>query len=383
MAGRNDQLRSIYTIRRNFLYEYLCWILTHSVRIIWAVMVIGATHLHVLMTLPKAVCDLTNTTVPTRPASHPGPLCLPDALASTTASTITEVQQADMRLLGRERGMRDDRMEHSFFNIFRKAGMHTVSISTFAERHSAFWFNAGFNEMINVGKGGSESSEEVIPHALDWIKRRGHEDQWFMHLHLWDTHTPCRTPEDFQDPFTDSPASDWIDETIFQNHIEKVGQHSLHELGGFKENPRFRQFPKQRESATTMDELRQVLDGYDGSIRYMDGHIGRLIRLLKDMDIYDDMAIIITSDHGEDLGELGIYSEHGVSDYCVTHIPLLIKWPGMSPGTDSQFHYNIDLAPTMCELLGVKPYPWWDGQSFASVLKKKWRCRSVCGYTNY
>ena len=47
----------------------------------------------------------------------------------------------------------------------------------------------------------------------------------------------------------------------------------------------------------------------------MDSQLDSLLRLLKELEIYDDMAIIITSDHGEDLGELGIYSEHGVCDY--------------------------------------------------------------------
>ena len=276
---------------------------------------------------------------------------------------------ADLRLLGAERGMRDDRLEHSLFHIFRKAGMHTVSISTFAERHSAFWFNAGCNEIINVGKGGGEIAGEVVPCALDWIERHGHEDQWFMHLHLWDAHAPYRTPENYENPFKDSPSTDWIDEKVFFEHRHKVGQHSLNELAGFSEHSHFSAFPGHLDSASTMSELRQVLDGYDCGINYMDIQIGRIIDLIKSMGLYENMAIIITSDHGEDMGELGIYSEHGVCDYCTTHIPLLIKWPGVRSGTDDGLRYNIDLAPTLCDLLDVKPYPWWDGHSFAQVLQ--------------
>lgn len=276
---------------------------------------------------------------------------------------------ADMRLLGPERGMRDDRLEHSFFNIFRQAGMYTASISTFAERHSAFWFNAGFNEMINVGKGGSEIAGEVAPLAMDWVRRHKDEDQWFLHVHMWDAHSPYRTPADFENPFTDSPTADWNDEDVFKEHLQKVGQHSLNELGGFAENERFRAFPKQLQSATTYGEMCQVLDGYDCGIRYMDDQIGQLIQLLKDEGLYNDLAIIITSDHGEDMGELGIYSEHGVCDYHTTHIPMLIKWPGMPPHVDNVLRYNIDLAPTMSDLLKIKPYPYWDGQSFAGALR--------------
>jgi arylsulfatase A-like enzyme len=61
---------------------------------------------------------------------------------------------ADKKITGIERGFRDPVDTGNFINIFRKAGMKTASISTFAERHSSWWFNAGFNETYNVGKGG-------------------------------------------------------------------------------------------------------------------------------------------------------------------------------------------------------------------------------------
>ena len=58
---------------------------------------------------------------------------------------------ADMRLKGADRGFRDIHDINSLHNIFRRAGMYTASVSTFPERHSSWWFNAGFNETYNVG----------------------------------------------------------------------------------------------------------------------------------------------------------------------------------------------------------------------------------------
>ena len=101
---------------------------------------------------------------------------------------------ADMFLGGKERGFRDQRELNNFNNLFRKAGMHTVSISTFPERHSAWWFNAGFNETYNVGNGGMESGEKVVPVALDWLERNKDKDNWYVHVHLWDPHTPYHAP---------------------------------------------------------------------------------------------------------------------------------------------------------------------------------------------
>ena len=159
-------------------------------------------------------------------------------------------------------------MEHSIFNIFRKAGMHTVSISTFAERHSSFWFNAGFHEMINVGKGGGETAGEVIPYALTGYSVTAKKISGSCTCICGTLMPPYRTPKDYINPFENDPVSDWIDEDVFRRHRQKAGQHSLNELGGFSENSRFSHFPKHRDNAETMEELKQVLDGYDCGIHY-------------------------------------------------------------------------------------------------------------------
>ena len=83
---------------------------------------------------------------------------------------------ADRRLTGPERGFGDRINDGNLHSIFRKAGMFTASISTFPERHSSYWFSAGFNETYNVGKRGNESGEEVLPVALDWLDRHGSDD---------------------------------------------------------------------------------------------------------------------------------------------------------------------------------------------------------------
>ena len=57
---------------------------------------------------------------------------------------------ADRRLTGPARDFTDIVDDNCFHSIFRRAGMHTASVSTFPERHSSWWFNAGFNECYNV-----------------------------------------------------------------------------------------------------------------------------------------------------------------------------------------------------------------------------------------
>ena len=275
---------------------------------------------------------------------------------------------ADIRHPGPDRFMFNQGVINNLFFLLRSAGLHTVSVSTFAERHSAYWFNAGFNETINVGKIGGEIATEVMPHAMDWIGRCGKEDNWFMHIHMWDPHAPYNTPMDFGNPFENDPAPEWITQEVLEEHKKHVGPHSINELSMFDDhtNPRF---PRALGKGETLEDVKKIIDGYDCGVRYVDTQVGQLIDLLQRMDIYEDTAIIITADHGENLGELGIYSEHATADYMTTHIPLIIKWPGMKTGVDRGFHYNVDLTRTFADLLDQEPVPDGDGQSFIETLK--------------
>ena len=95
---------------------------------------------------------------------------------------------ADVRHEGITRDFRDILAFESLPAILREAGFKTASISPFAERHSAWTFYAGFNEMHNTGKGGMESAEEVTPVVLNWIEQNAKENNWFLHINYWDPH---------------------------------------------------------------------------------------------------------------------------------------------------------------------------------------------------
>jgi arylsulfatase A-like enzyme len=67
---------------------------------------------------------------------------------------------------------------------------------------------------------------------------------------------------------------------------------------------------------------------------------------------------------------LGLYAEHATADDATCHIPLIIAWPGGKQGTIAKgLHYQLDMAPTLIELMGAEPSPIWDGESFASAIK--------------
>jgi arylsulfatase A-like enzyme len=270
---------------------------------------------------------------------------------------------------GSRRGRQRDVARTAWPNLLRRAGLWCATVSTFAERHSAFHWYAGFNEVHNLGTDGGERAAEVAAVAVDWLRRRGRQDDWFLHVHFWDPHTPYRTPDAYGNPFADEPSPTWIDDGVRSRHWQLAGPHSAQDVMGFGPDERFDRYPRQPQEIASADDVRRMFDGYDVGIRYADDHVGRILAELESLGIDDDTAILISSDHGETLGELGIYCDHQTADVHTHRVPAILKWPGLQPGqTDRALRYQIDVAATVVDLLGVEVPPEWDGRSFAAEL---------------
>lgn len=275
---------------------------------------------------------------------------------------------ADFRREGEPRQFRDLLTTESLPGFLRSAGMKTVLFSPFGERHSQWTFYAGFSEIHNSGQSGMESAEEVTPSVLDWIDRNSQDDNWFLYVNYWDPHTPYRAPEEFGNPFAGEPLPEWMTEEMLERHLRKVGPHSPREINMFdnRTNPKW---PRQPGEFLDMEGLRQMIDGYDCGIRYVDSHIGQLIDALGRKGVLEELVIIISADHGENQGQLGIYGEHATADQGTCRIPMIICWPGVTrPNVDEGLHYHLDFLPTIAELLGKEPSPTWDGRSYAPAL---------------
>jgi len=87
--------------------------------------------------------------------------------------------------------------------------------------------------------------------------------------------------------------------------------------------------------------------------------------------VLDETVVIISADHGENLGELNIYGDHQTADQITCRVPLIVKWPRVTSTArvDTALHYHVDLAATTIELLGGTVPPNWDGRSFADAFR--------------
>ncbi|MCC6679788.1 MAG: sulfatase [Phycisphaeraceae bacterium] len=279
---------------------------------------------------------------------------------------------ADIRPQGPQRDFRGFTETHCFPFQLQQLGFHTAMVSPFGQRHAAHHFYAGFHEMHNTGRYGGESAEQVQPTVERWLRHNAQRDQWYLHVNFWDTHCPYRAPAEYGNPFEGQPLPDWITDDVLAQHIKTVGPHTGMDLNLFTDAD-VKNFPRQPLRIDSRDALRQWMDGYDTAIRYVDDQIARIVVLLKAAGVYEDTAIIISADHGENQGELGIYGEHGTADHATCHIPMIVRWPGGASGcVDDGLRYHLDWAPTCLDLLGgaERVQEEWDGQSYAVLIRQ-------------
>jgi len=133
---------------------------------------------------------------------------------------------------------------------------------------------------------------------LTWLDRNGNKP-FFAWLHLYDAHSPYRSPDPYHSHYSGRP--------------------------------------------------------YDGAIAFDDAQVGRVMSRLRALNLYDDTLVVLLSDHGESLGEHG-EAEHGFFVYNATiHIPLVLKLPKQASRAlaVSQPVSSLDVASTIAQVCRV------------------------------
>jgi arylsulfatase A-like enzyme len=286
---------------------------------------------------------------------------------------------ADPRPQGTHREFNNVWTRPSFPATLLTEGYRTALVSSFPQRHAAFHVTDGFGEWRDTGGGGTERAEVVYPLAEDWLASHAEDEDWYLHVNFWDPHTPYDTPQEYGNPFAEDPAPEFPDSETITEQYEGYGPHSAHEPHAWGDGSDLERTPDEIEDR---EDFRQWVDGYDVGVRYMDDYIGRLLDLLEEAGVREETLIVLTADHGENLGELNVYGDHQTADDKTCRVPLIVDGPGVEPGEDDALHYNVDFAPTIVEFLAREdddfgddedddesPVPeGWDGESFADSL---------------
>ena len=120
----------------------------------------------------------------------------------------------------------------------------------------------------------------------------------------------------------------------------------------------------------TREEIRRHLHEYYAVISGLDYHIGRLLRELKKLGLYENTLIIFSSDNGLAIGSHGLMGKQSLYEHSAK-IPLVIAGPGIDPGGSDALVYLMDLFPTICEFAGAKVPEGLDGKALKAVMQGK------------
>ena len=203
------------------------------------------------------------------------------------------------------------------------------------ERHEPM-YNPQYQGMQTV------RGEEVVRVASDWLERHA-DEEFFLHVHLWDPHAPYTPPEEDLALFRDTPRNPFpLDEAL--------GSVSW-------------------EGARTPQGMQKLMTHYDAGIHYADRQVGTLLDRCEALGLLDDTLFIVTSDHGEEFGEKGMCCEHGSVHEGTAHIPLIVAGPGTEPGVSSSLVTNVDIAPTVLEAFGLTAPGEWQGHSLFPLFR--------------
>lgn len=120
-------------------------------------------------------------------------------------------------------------------------------------------------------------------------------------------------------------------------------------------------------------------------IELIDENVGKILKELEVQGLKDNTIIIFTSDHGELLGDFGLWHKGPFFYEGLINTPLIIKIPGVAPGICHELISDADLVPTICELIDV-PIPYYvNGISHRDTLiagKKGRRTHCLVEYRN-
>lgn len=162
------------------------------------------------------------------------------------------------------------------------------------------------------------------------------DTRYFAYIHLLPPHTPYEFPPEMATPFAGRTPPGFVGEDYHPDEFD---------------------FPIGAIPHDDIFPLPEWINLYDSNLQYGDWAVGRIEESLREAGLLDSTVLIVTSDHGEGFGEHGfVWHGTGVHDE-LSHIPLLIRFPGgQVSGRLSSLSETVDLLPTIFDLFRLS-YP--------------------------
>ncbi|MFC1854216.1 sulfatase [candidate division CSSED10-310 bacterium] len=230
--------------------------------------------------------------------------------------------------------------------VFKENGFQTFGLANCLNASSVVHFHRGFDifDDRTTMHELSRRADETIDTSLKWIKKHQKKSN-FVLIHIFDPHLYYDPLPGYITKFTqgrDKPAPP----------LTKAQCLAMRTDHG--KNPPLK------------DDVDYIKGLHYGEINFVDTCLARLINELTKLDLYDQTALVITSDHGEEFWDHNKF-EHGHTTYDeLIRVPLILKLPRTFPVVNKVVKAqvrNIDIMPTLFNLTKIKKPASFTGQS--------------------
>lgn len=249
-------------------------------------------------------------------------------------------------------------LQNSLLDVLRSAGWSTAAFTEggYVSRH--FGMDRGF-EVFQEEEGktrlvldprptqGTGSIEHTFDGAIDWL-REPHAKPFFLMVHTYEIHFPYRNRE-----YAQSLPHGRLGATYEEKQRLAIRKGAL---------------------AVGEEERTYVRALYDGGVHSADTQVRRLLDALEETGLAADTVVVVTADHGEDLGgrDPKALGEHGHQLYDeLLRVPLIVyhpraEWPAGRIGAQTRL---VDVMPTLLEFAGLPAPPGLAGASLVPLLR--------------
>ncbi len=221
-----------------------------------------------------------------------------------------------------------------------------------------------------VVEAGFSDSAWLTESALEYLRGRPQGQPWMMHFGLYRPHPPFNAPAPYH---ASTPLSAIPDPVRAARREDEAGGHPyLRYLHGSQDLGGYMVGGKGLASELDDAELRHLRQAYCGLIAEADMQIGRVLDALTEQGLLDDTLIVMTSDHGEQLGDHYLLGKVGFHDQSF-HVPLIVVDPSTQADatrgeTVDGLTESIDILPTILDWIGIDVPHTCDGESLLPVI---------------
>ncbi|MFH1999062.1 MAG: sulfatase [Planctomycetota bacterium] len=256
----------------------------------------------------------------------------------------------------------DNKLKCSMVESLQQAGISTAGITEGGFVSSHFGFDLGFDyyvdgDNLDLSQMNGSNVQTTIPDpegriedtfhkAEEWLAAHKHEN-FFLFIHTYEPHAPYT-----RKTFTRGMTPGAVGETFQTKTLNKL---------------------QRGEISFNREEIAYLKALYDGGIQKSDTQIGKLIAHLDSLGLSDKTLIVVTSDHGEELGEhyASFAGDHGHSVFDeLIRVPLIIYNP-CNPQSGRRIESQVrllDLMPSVLDCLGVQPMYSAMGKSLVPLM---------------